>query len=121
MTDSDALLAALDCTELATDARFSDNVSRVANRTVLLAELVPRLKRRGADEWFGILAERGVPAGPINDMVGVFTDPQGVARGMRISPDGVPGVRSPRTFSGAELALDRASPQLGEHQDELPA
>ncbi len=38
---------------------------------------------------------------------------------MRVDLDGVPGVRSPMTFSGAELALDRASPRLDEHGDEL--
>jgi crotonobetainyl-CoA:carnitine CoA-transferase CaiB-like acyl-CoA transferase len=33
---------------------------------------------------------------------------------------GVPGVRSPFTFSEATLALDRPAPKLGEHQDEIP-
>jgi len=45
----------------------------------------------------------------------VFADPQIVARGMRLVPDVVPGVRSPFTFSGAELALARPAPKLGEH------
>jgi crotonobetainyl-CoA:carnitine CoA-transferase CaiB-like acyl-CoA transferase len=31
----------------------------------------------------------------------------------------VPSVRSPFRFSGAELALHRASPRLGEHTDEI--
>ncbi len=55
-----------------------------------------------------------MPAGPINDMADVFADPQVVARGLQIAPDGVPGVRTPIRFSDAELALDRASPRLGE-------
>jgi crotonobetainyl-CoA:carnitine CoA-transferase CaiB-like acyl-CoA transferase len=63
--------------------------------------------------------DQGVPAGPINDMAGVFADPQTVARGMRIAPDGIPGVRSPFTFSDAELSLDRPAPKLGEHQGEV--
>jgi crotonobetainyl-CoA:carnitine CoA-transferase CaiB-like acyl-CoA transferase len=57
----------------------------------------------------------GVPAGPINDLAEVFADPQVVARGMQIAPDGVPGVRSPMTFSGADLALGRAAPRLGQN------
>ena len=40
-------------------------------------------------------------------------------RGMQIAADGLPGVRSPITFSGADLALDRPAPKLGEHQDEV--
>ena len=62
-----------------------------------------------------------MPAGPINEMGDVFADPQIVARGMQIAPEGVPGVRLPIRFSGAELALDRPSPRLGQHQDEVVA
>lgn len=38
---------------------------------------------------------------------------------MQIAPDGMQGVRSPMTFSRAELALDRPAPRLGQHQDEV--
>jgi crotonobetainyl-CoA:carnitine CoA-transferase CaiB-like acyl-CoA transferase len=41
------------------------------------------------------------------------------ARGMQIAPGGLPGIRSPMTFSDADLALDRPAPKLGEHQDEV--
>jgi crotonobetainyl-CoA:carnitine CoA-transferase CaiB-like acyl-CoA transferase len=61
----------------------------------------------------------GVPAGPINNMAEVFADPQVVARGLQIAPEGLPGVRSPMRFSGAELSLDRPAPRLGQHQDEV--
>ena len=59
-------------------------------------------------------AEAGIPAGPINPIDRVFADPQVEARGMRIELEGVPGVRSPFTFSDAELALDRPSPRKGQ-------
>ena len=55
-----------------------------------------------------------MPAGPINDLDDVMADPQVVARGMQIELDGVPGLRSPFTFSDAELALHRPAPKLGE-------
>ena len=61
----------------------------------------------------------GIPAGPIHTIDQVFGDPQVVARGLQIELDGLPGVRSPFTFSSAELALDRPSPRLGEDQAEL--
>jgi len=38
---------------------------------------------------------------------------------MKITPGGLPGVRSPMTFSGADLSLDRPAPKLGQHQDEV--
>ncbi len=61
----------------------------------------------------------GVPAGPINTVADVFADPQFLHRGMRIEPEGVPGLRTPITFSESSLALDRASLRLGEHTDEV--
>ena len=65
------------------------------------------------DDLLAALERAGVPAGPINDMADVFADPQVIARGMRIDPEGIPGVRTPIRFSDADLALDRASPRLG--------
>ena len=56
-----------------------------------------------------------VPASPINSVGEVFDDPQVVARGMRIEPDGVPGVRSPIVFGRSRLDLERTAPRLGEH------
>jgi crotonobetainyl-CoA:carnitine CoA-transferase CaiB-like acyl-CoA transferase len=38
---------------------------------------------------------------------------------MEIAPDGIKGVRSPMTFSDAELALERSAPRLGQHQEEV--
>ena len=38
---------------------------------------------------------------------------------MRIEPQGTPGVRSPILMSGNPLALNRRSPKLGEHQNEI--
>jgi len=58
--------------------------------------------------------DRGIPAGPINTMDEVFSDPHVIARGMQVDLDGIPSVRSPFQFSGANLKLDRASPKLGQ-------
>jgi len=66
-------------------------------------------------ELLGACGEAGIPAGPINPIDAVFADPQVRERGMRIELDGIAGVRSPFTFSGAELALDLPSPRKGEH------
>jgi crotonobetainyl-CoA:carnitine CoA-transferase CaiB-like acyl-CoA transferase len=67
-----------------------------------------------------------VPAGPINDLTQVFSDPQVVHRGMQITrqsaaaADGtIPGVRTPITLDGAPMAAERPSPRLGEHTDEI--
>lgn len=106
---------------LAADARFATNADRVANREALTALLGEAIATWQRDALLAALEEQGVPAGPINTVADVFADPQIKARGMRIDPQGVPGVRTPITLSGASLALDRRSPGIGEHTAEILA
>lgn len=105
--------------ELASDSRFLTNSARVANRDALTVLLEERTKRFLRDDLLAALAKAGVPAGPINTVEDVFADPQFIARNMRIDPDGVPGLRTPIRFSDAELKLDKRSPNLGEHNNEV--
>jgi len=104
---------------MATDPAFLTNADRVANRADMTRRLTEATCRWTKADLLAACEAEGVPAGPINDLAEVFADPQIVARGMQIAPEGVPGVRSPFRFSGASLALDRPAPKLGEHQDEL--
>jgi len=101
--------------ELAEAAEYLTNADRIANRTALTEALSAATGRWTKADLLAACEEAGVPAGPINEMAEVFADPQITARGMQIAPEGVRGVRSPMRFSDAELALDRASPKLGEH------
>lgn len=113
------LTALLGIGEIAGDSRFLTNSSRVANRDALTAMLEERTKQWLRDDLLAALAKTGVPAGPINTVEDVFADPQFIARNMRIDPDGVPGLRTPIRFSDAELKLDRRSPKLGEHSNDV--
>ena len=107
--------------ELATDERFLTNASRVANRIALTEAIAGELANWQRDALLAKLEVAHVPAGPINTLEDVFADPQVVARAMRLDLGGVPGVRTPITMSGAELSLDRRSPRLDEHGDEIRA
>lgn len=98
---------------------FATNADRVANRADLTARLTKASRRWTKADLLAACEGANVPAGPINDLAEVFADPQMIARGMQIAPGGVPGVRSPFRFSGADLALDRPAPKLGEHQGDL--
>ncbi|MEC9065783.1 MAG: CoA transferase [Pseudomonadota bacterium] len=109
------LMRALDRDDLAKDPRLADNAGRIAHREWLEAEIAREIARWARDDLLAACRESGVPAGPINDCAAVFADPQVAARGMRIDPDGVPGLRSPFRFSDAGLALDCPSPRHGEH------
>jgi crotonobetainyl-CoA:carnitine CoA-transferase CaiB-like acyl-CoA transferase len=101
--------------DMAEAAEFATNALRVANRAEMTRRLTEATLRFKKTDLLAACEAEGVPAGPINSLDEVFADPQVVARGMQITPDGIPGVRSPMTFSGASLALDRTAPKLGQH------
>ena len=105
--------------DMATDPDYLTNAARVANRAEMTRRLTEATRRFTKADLLAACEGAGVPAGPINDMAEVFADPQVIARQMQIAPEGLPGVRAPFTFSGAELALDRPAPRLGQHQDEV--
>ena len=102
-------------------AEFLTNADRIANRNDLARQLTEATTRFSKAELLAACEAQGVPAGPINDIDEVFADPQVVHRGMRAEVDGVPTVRPPFRFSGAEMALSRPSPKLDEHGDEVRA
>lgn len=111
-----AALLGLDA--LGSDPRYATNPARLAHREELVPILAQATARFTRAELLAACEAQGVPAGPINDMADVFADPQVLARGLRIEPGGVPGVRTPIAFSESPLALDRPSPRLGQDQDE---
>jgi len=108
------LLSLLGRDDLLGEARFATNEGRLANRAELDAIIAQETAKWQTGELLADCAEDGIPAGPINRLDRVFADKQVLARGMRVDLGGMPGVRSPFTFSDAELALDRPSPMLGE-------
>jgi crotonobetainyl-CoA:carnitine CoA-transferase CaiB-like acyl-CoA transferase len=114
------LCAILGLEAIAEAAEFLTNADRVRNRASLTEAITAATRRWTKADLLSACEAQGVPAGPINDLAEVFADPQVIARRMRLDLDGIPGVRSPFTFSDAELALSRPAPRLGEHQDDVP-
>ncbi len=113
------LCAILGLDDMAKAPDFLTNADRIANRAEMTARITEATKRWAKADLLQACEDQGVPAGPINNLAEVFEDPQVQARGMKITPGGLPGVRSPMTFSGADLSLDRPAPKLGQHQDEV--
>lgn len=109
----------LQLSDMAEAAEYLTNADRIANRVALTARITAATKTWSKADLLAACEAEGVPAGPINSLDEVFADPQVLARQMQISPEGLPGVRSPMTFSGADLSLDRPAPKLGEHQAEV--
>lgn len=100
--------------KLVSDPRFVGNEGRVTHAAELDAEIAAATANWTKTDLLDACHAKGVPAGPINRLDEVFADPQVIARGLRVDLGGMPGVRSPFTFSEGELALDRPSPMLGE-------
>ncbi len=113
------LCALLGLPEMATAAEFRTNADRIANRVAMTEAVTAATRRFAKADLLAACEAAGVPAGPINNLAEVFADPQIIARGLRLDMGGIPGLRSPFTFSGATLALDRPAPKLGEHQADL--
>ncbi|GAC1562213.1 MAG: CaiB/BaiF CoA-transferase family protein [Beijerinckiaceae bacterium] len=114
--------------DMADDPRFRQNKDRIANRVALTAMLNDLTSRFTRADLMQKLEAAGVPAGPINTLSEVFTDPQVVMRGMRIDPVNprakggtTPGIRSPIVIDGAPAASPRPAPDLGEHSHEVLA
>jgi len=104
---------------MAAAPEFATNAGRIANRAAMTEGLAAATRQWSKSDLLAACEAEGVPAGPINDLAEVFADPQIIHRGLKITVQGLPGVRSPFTFSDATLALDRPAPKLGEHQAEV--
>ena len=106
------LCEALGLGDLANDPAYATNPARVANREMLCPLIAAATVARTRAETIAALESAGVPAGPINSVADALAEPQIVARGMQIAPEGVPGLRTPLVFSRSPLTLGRAAPML---------
>jgi crotonobetainyl-CoA:carnitine CoA-transferase CaiB-like acyl-CoA transferase len=112
--------------ELANEPAYKDNKGRLSRRAEIVGRISGLTKKFSRAELLQKLEAVGVPAGPINDLGQVFSDPQVIHRGMRIAPpsaaakDGtIPGVRTPIMLDNVPMAAEHPSPRLGEHTNEI--
>ena len=109
------LLSLLGREDLLGEEKFATNEGRLANREELDTIIAAETRKWQLDELLADCVEDGIPAGRVNSIDAVFDEAQVKSRAMRVDLEGIPGVRSPFTFSEAELALDHPSPRKGEH------
>jgi len=106
--------------EWAADSRFAKNADRVRYRDVLVPLIAAVMKTRTQHAWLAALEGEGVPCGPINRLDQVFSDPQLIARGLKMDlphplAGSVPQVGTPIGFSRTQPEYERGPPLLGEH------
>ncbi|MCF3973718.1 CaiB/BaiF CoA transferase family protein [Paracoccus salsus] len=109
-----ALCRALERPDLPADPAYATNPARVAHRDRLIPILSGLTRHHARGALIAMLEAAGVPAGPVNDVAEALTEPQVQARGLRIAPEGIPGLRSPMRFSRNVLTTQRAAPALGD-------
>ena len=118
-------VAILGVPQLSEDACFQNNADRVRNRGVLIPILCERIKTFGKRDLLAALDQALIPAGPINEMHEVFSDPQVIARGLVVEQslgDGLPATRliaNPIKFSRTPIAYGDPPPPLGAHTAEI--
>ena len=118
------MLDAIGAPQLAQDARFKDNAGRMENLEALVAELTQRFKTKPAAHWLAVLEEKGVPCGPVNDMLQALNDPQTRAREMvttvqhaTLGP--VETIGLPVKFSRTPGQVRTGAPLYGQHTREV--
>ena len=119
------LCKALECPELAEEARFTDNDARGVHVEELKVEMEQRLKQQSTEHWLELLAAAGVPSAPINNVAQVLADPQIAARNMVIEThDPVVGslrmAGNPIKLSAFDDPTTRQpAPDLDQHRDSI--
>jgi formyl-CoA transferase len=108
----------------ASDPRFSTNPKRVENREELIKLLEELFLGRSTSDWLAVCEDAGVPAGPINAIDKVFSDPQVIARQMvtngKLSDgESLEMLSSPLNIPTSPTQLRLPPPKLGEHTEEI--
>lgn len=108
----------------AEDEQFITNPARVRHRVVLVERLSAAFLCRDRDTWLQLLAQAGVPCGPINTVDQALADPQLAHRGRVFQMTDqhgrhIPTVGAPITMSESSLVYQNPPPHLGEHTDSV--
>ena len=116
--------AAINRVDIIDDPRFKDGWLRTQNYEVLKPILTDTIKTRTTQEWIEEFEQAGIPCGPVNTIDQVTADPQIAARNMIIDVQHSEAgafkvVNTPFKFSRTPCTVEKASPELGEHTQEV--
>ena len=119
-----SMLEMIDAPHLAEDPRFVTSGDRLANLKALEAELNDRFRTRPSAEWLAEFEARGIPAGPIFDVLTMHRDPQTIAREMVPSVDHpvagkVQTIGLPIKFEATPGRVATPAPLFGQHTAEV--
>jgi len=110
--------------ELAADARFRTNPTRVTHRDALIPRLQSLFAERTTTAWLELLTAADVPCAPVLAVDEVLEQPQVAAREMVLETSDAEGRRfsilgGPVHWRGEPPRSAKCPPALGEHTDEV--
>jgi len=110
--------------DLITDPDYATGQARSDNRDALNERLNALTRKKSSAVWIKILNQAGVPCGPIYDIDAMFDDPQvkhlGMAAPITHSTLGpIEIVSQAASLSRTPFRIHSATPELGEHTDEI--
>ena len=106
------------------DNRFNTIDKRTANHAELEPLLIEVFRKRPRDEWMDLFETAGIIAGPVQNIMEVVTDSHILEREMVLSVahrrlGNVKVVGTPMKFSRTSCRIEKASPDLGDHTNEI--
>jgi crotonobetainyl-CoA:carnitine CoA-transferase CaiB-like acyl-CoA transferase len=114
----------IDREKAATDPRFATAGLRSRNKEALNELIGTALRAKTSREWFEMMVEAGIPCGPVYNIRDVFADPQ--VETLRIKRPvthprlgDIDLIAQPCEMTGFDREIRKATPDLGEHNDEI--
>ena len=114
----------IDRDKMATDPRFASSALRRRNKEALNETIATALRAKSTREWFERMVEAGLPCGPVYSIKDTFADPQ--VEALRIKRavthprlGEIDLVAQPCEITGFDREIRTATPDLGEHNDEV--
>ncbi|MFN8629581.1 MAG: CoA transferase [Chloroflexota bacterium] len=116
--------ASLGLEELIDDPRFATNGARVEHRATLRPILAARFEAKTTAHWLAEMDAAEIPAGPINNVLDAFAQPQAQALGMVVEVEhpvigALKQVGIPFHLAETPASIRSAPPLLGEHTAEI--
>jgi CoA:oxalate CoA-transferase len=110
--------------EWASSGKYASLEARLEHYDEFLEEMNALMQSRTTEEWIALLDAHRVMCGPVNNIEQVFQDPHINERGMFVDAEHstqgrLKVVGTPMKFSRTPCRIEKASPELGEHTEEV--
>jgi CoA:oxalate CoA-transferase len=106
------------------DEKFATLEARLAHYPEFEEEMNELMRGRTTHEWMQLFDTNGIMYGPVNNIEQVLNDPQVLARDMVLKVEhsragSLKVVGTPMKFSRTPCKITKASPEIGEHNEDI--